>query len=181
MVEFTVKTNLPTPLTAMASLHLQGQKDHDTAIGTSHRVSLTGPTTIFSVHAIDDDGMDGKALPTGRYDAGVIVGPKWVENKSIATLPENVESKCTVELNSGRTRASVERQNDLQKWVIDNVPSDAPWNEQKFKAKLGPYEKSPSTLSPLHDAYFFPNADMTLIVNRLRQEVSIWRIGHAAK
>lgn len=39
MVEFTVTTNLPTPLAAMASLFLQGQKDDDTAIGTSQQVT----------------------------------------------------------------------------------------------------------------------------------------------
>lgn len=103
MVEFTVKTNLPTPLAAMASLELQGQKEDSAAIGTSHKVTLTGPTTTFRLRVVDDDnGMDGKALPKGRYNAGVIVGPKWDENKTIASLPELLEVKQTIELRSGR-------------------------------------------------------------------------------
>ena len=65
--------------------------------------------------------------------------------------------------------------------MIDNVPSDAPWSEEKFRTKLGPFEKSVSTLSPLHDAYYFSDADVTLIVNRFRHEVSIWRVGRAVR
>jgi hypothetical protein len=181
-VEFTVRTNLPTPLSAMASLDLQGQKDKETAIGTSHKVTLTGPMTVFVVKAInDDDGMDGKALPDGYYDADVMIGPKWEENKTIASYPSKFEAKQTIQLHSSRSRASVEHQNELQKWVIDNLPSDAPWNEGKFKSRLGPYEKSASSLSPMHDAYYFPDADMTLIVNKVQQQVTIWRVGHASK
>ncbi len=123
--------------------------------------------------------MDGKALPDGYYDADVIVGPNWEENKTIASFPSGFEGKQTIHLRSNRTRASVEHQNELQKWVIDYVPSDAPWNEQAFKSRLGPYEKSASILSPMHDAYYFPEADMTLIVNRVQQQVAIWRVGHA--
>lgn len=93
--------------------------------------------------------MDGKALPKGSYDAGVIVGPKWDENKSIASLPKNLEAKRTIALFSGPARAFVQRRNKLQAWVIENVPMDAPWNEEKFKAKLGTYQKSVSTRSPM--------------------------------
>ncbi len=181
-VEFTVNTNLPTPLAAMASLDLQSQKPHDSAIGTSHKVTLTGAVTVFRIKAVnDDDGMDDKALPNGLYDAGVIVGPRWDENKAIASLTKIFEAKQTVRLHSGRERATVERQDTLQKWVIHNVPSDAPWNQQKYVAKLGPFKKSASSLSALHDAYYFPEADITLIVNRSRQEVSLWRVGRAER
>lgn len=138
--------------------------------------------TVFKVKAVnDDDGLDGKALPDGLYDATVIVGPRWDENKFIASLTKTLEAKQTVRFNSGRDRAALEQQNELQKWVIDNVPSNAPWNEQKYVAKLGTYQKSASSLSAPHDAYYFPNADMTLIVNRPRQEVTVWRVGRVAK
>src|ERR1035437_2831052 len=156
-VQFTVTTNLPTPLAAMASLDLQGQKDSDTAIGTSKKVALTGPTTVFLIQAVNDvDAMDGKSLPTGSYDASVLIGTKWDENKSIANLSENLEAKQTIKLHSDRTTAFVKQKNELQTWIIENVPSNAPWNEQKFEAKLGSYERSASTLSPFDDAYYFP-------------------------
>jgi hypothetical protein len=182
MVEVTVTTNLPTPLAAMVSLSLQGQKDHDTAIGTSQHVTLTGQTTTFSIKAVNnDDGMDGKALPKGDYDADVIVGPRWDENKIIASLPKNLEAKRTIALFSGPARASVEHRNKLQTWVMENVPADAPWDESRFKAKLGSYQKSVSTRSPLVDAYYFPEADMTLIVSRVSRVVLIWRAGNATQ
>ena len=181
-VEFTVTTNLPTPLGAMASLDLQGQKDTDTAIGSSERVTLTGPTTTFKVMAVNNDnGMDGKPLAAGSYDADVIVGTKWKGNEAIASLPQNVEAKQTLVLSGTRTVSEVVRKDALQKWVIETVSANTPWNEAQFRAKLGSYEKVPSTLSRLHDAYYFPQADMTLIVNRLRREVSVWRVGRTTE
>ncbi len=125
--------------------------------------------------------MDGKALPKGSYDAGVIVGPKWDENKSIASLPKNLEAQRTITLFSGPARAFAQRRDNLQRWVLEDVFPDAPWNEEKFKAKLGRYQKSVSTRSPLVDAYYFPEADMTLIVSRVSHVVLTWRAGHATQ
>jgi hypothetical protein len=179
-VQFTVTTNLPTPLAAMASLDLQGLRPQDTAIGTSHRVTLNQATTTFYVKAINDDnGLDGKALPMGQYDAEVIVGPKWVENKSISTLPDILRAKQSIWLRSNRSQTAVKRMGELQGWVIENVPMDAPWDEARFVTKLGHYEKTQSDRSPYTDAYYFPDADMTLIVNHIQEKVLIWRVGVA--
>ena len=178
-VEFTVKTNLPTPIAATASLDLQGLKDNDTAVGTSKDVILNAPVTNFAVKSVNDvNSLDGKPLPKGNYDASILVGPKWTQNTAISSLPSNIEAKQTVVLGGSRSAASVRQKDDLQRWAVDNVPSNEPWSAARFRAKLGPYSESPSTLSPLHDAYYFPQADMTLIVNRVRDEVSIWGTGN---
>jgi hypothetical protein len=177
LVQFTVRTNLPTPIAAMASLDLQGQRDDDTAIGAQRDVTLTGPTTTFTVEALDH----GKPLPKGSYEADIFVGPKWKENGKIASISNNLEAKQTITIGEGRSRASVERQLALKKWVMENVFAGDPWSDRKFRAKLGPYEKTVATFSPLQDAYYFPQADATLIVNRLLQKVSVWRMGRATE
>jgi hypothetical protein len=182
IVQFTVTTNLPTPLAAMASLDLQGLKPNDSAVGTSHNIILDQPITTVTLKAVNDDnGLDGKALPNGRYDAEVTIGPKWDENKSIASLSGNLVAKQSIEFKSGRSQRAVKRMGELQGWVMENVPADAPWNEARFVAHLGHYEKAHSDLSSFQDAYYFPDADMTLIVNRVQGRVSIWRPGRATR
>lgn len=182
-VRLIVKTNLPTPIAAMASLDLHGQKDNETAIGASKKITLNGTTTTYDLKAVDNEnGPDeNKPLPGGLYDVGVIVGPKWDENKVISALPTNLEAKQVISLKGSRTRVSAVRQLALQRWVMETLPTDAPWNERTLKAKLGPYTKEPATLSPFHDAYYFPEADTTLIVNRVQHVVSIWRFGKATQ
>ena len=60
---------------------------------------------------------------------------------------------------------------------MGNIGMNVPWNRENFEARLGPAQKGPSTMSRLHDAYYFPNADMTFLVNRLKNEVTVWRVG----
>ena len=68
-----------------------------------------------------------------------------------------------------------------QRWVMSNVIIGTPWDEQRLKAQLGSYEKRQAELSHLHVAYYFAEPDMTLIVNRLKGEVTIWRKGRAMR
>jgi len=64
---------------------------------------------------------------------------------------------------------------------MSNLDMNTPWNENEFVARLGRYESTPSTMSRLHEALYFPDADMTLIVNRVRNEVTIWRMGRTVR
>jgi hypothetical protein len=78
---------------------------------------------------------------------------------------------------SGQSSDQAQKAVIMQKWVMENVISGTPWNEAAFRQQLGRSEKYPSTMSHLHDAYYFPTPDMTLLVNRLKGEVSVWRFG----
>lgn len=62
-----------------------------------------------------------------------------------------------------------------------NVISGTPWDQSDFQKRLGKAVKRHSDLSHLHDAYYFPGADMTLIVNRFKNEVSVWRMGQETR
>jgi len=61
-----------------------------------------------------------------------------------------------------------------------NVDIGILWNESQFVAKLGKFSKSASDLN-LHDAYYFEDADMTIIVSRVKNTVALWRMGRATK
>ena len=76
---------------------------------------------------------------------------------------------------------AVKSRNAKKIWVMENIIMNMPWDEKAMVEQLGQYEKSDSTLSHLHDAYFFPEADMTLIVNRFKHEITIWRSGRASR
>lgn len=181
-VQFTVTTNLPLPVEVMADVSLAGQADDDTYIGFGDRMTLDKPETVFTL-----DGSDKEILPTGEYEAQVDFYPNWgAENgnpeaarapRLTATVPVQIRGKSTDPM----TVEQANRRNNMQKWVMGTVGMNEPWDRTRFEEKLGRCEKGPSTLSKLHDAYYCPEADVTLIVNRVRDEMTIWRLGKATK
>ena len=82
---------------------------------------------------------------------------------------------------SGQSPAKREARTAKQIWVMENVPLGSPWREQVFVSRLGPYRKSNSTLSRAHGAYYFPQADITIIVDELENLITVWRLGRARK
>lgn len=181
-VEFTVTTNLPLPVEIMADVNLAGQADDDTYIGFGDRMTLDKPETVFTL-----DGSDKDILPTGAYEAEVDFYPRWgAENgnpeaarapRLTAMVPIEIKGNGTLPI----TIEEANRRNSMQKWVMGTVGMNEPWDRARFEGQLGPCEKGPSTLSKLHDAYYCPEADVTLIVNRLRNEMTVWRLGKATK
>lgn len=178
-VRFTVTTNLPPPIEVMASVSLANQRPDATWIGHQQRVTLTQPTTTF---VFDTSGAQ-RPLPTGEYEAEISFYPRWGAAGSPAAqrAPEITATQRVRLTGSGMSRADAELRNERQRWVMENVIMHTPWDERAFVARLGGYEKSQADLSHLHDAYYFPGADMTLVVNRLLGEVTIWRMGRASR
>lgn len=179
-VELTIATNLPLPVTVATSIDLDGQAPTDTYIGyEGGRVVLQQPTTKI----VFDTSLATKALPAGRYLASVSFHPKWGAegNPDAQGAPELHADVPFMLQASGKSVAWATLRDRRQAWIMENLNSNAPWNKRAFEQRLGASEKGPSDLSPLHDAYYYPGADVTLIVNRLRNEVSIWRLGRATK
>ena len=178
-VRFIVNTNLPLPVEVMADLNLAGQKDDDVWVGYQEKVFLTKPTTEFVL----DTAKSDKPLPSAKYEAGVSFYPRWgAERNPDAKNAPNLSAADLVSLAPTELSAKeVTQKLERQRWVMGNTHMNMPWDEQSFVEKLGPYEKSRATLSHLHDAYYFPEADMTLIVNRLKGEMTIWRMGRATR
>lgn len=178
-VEFRVDTNLPPPVTVMADLSLAGQKPDDVWIGYQEKVRLTGPSTTFVL----DTAKSDKPLPNATYEATVSFYPLWgAEGNDAAKVFPDLEDIVEVDLlASGQSREGAVRKEELQKWVMLNINMNSPWDEGSYVSRLGHYRKSAATLSRLHDAYYFPAADMTLIVNRVRNEVTLWRVGRATE
>jgi hypothetical protein len=178
-VQFVITTNIPTPVQVMASINLAGQKDDDIWIGHSDKVTLTGPTTTFVL----DTSVAQRELPDADYEAEVSYYARWgAEGNPAAEGYPDVKATKTLKLGGGGlTRTAAVRRAELQQWVMLNVIMHTPWDREGFKEKLGRSEKSPSTMSHLHDAYYYPDADMTLLVNRLLGEVTTWRKGRVSE
>ncbi len=175
-VEFVISTNLPTPIEVMVSIGLSGQKPDDVFIGHSEKVSLNQAKTEF---ILDTSGARNP-LPSGEYDAEVDFYPRWGAengNPNAASAPRLSAAQVITLGGSGENRADAERRNELQRWVMSNVYMNVPWNREAYEARLGPARKGPSTMSRLHDAYYFADADMTFMVNRLKDEITVWRTG----
>lgn len=177
-VKFVVETNLPTPITVMAGLGLAGQAPDDVFVGTDNeRVVLTGPQTEFIIQATD---LDGATLPSGDYNAEVGFYPRWGAkngNPDAASYPKTEGSTLVTLGGSGVPAAKVVARKEMQRWVMSNINMNSPWNKASYESRLGPSVKGPSTMSHLHDAYYFRDADVTLLVNRLKNEVTVWRLG----
>lgn len=175
-VEFTITTNMPLPIQVATSVDLAGQKDQDVYIGyQGEHLTLTKPVTVTVLNT----ALADKPLPNAEYEASVNFYPNWgAEGNALAATAPPLEAKASLKLEgSGGTAKGATLLQERQKWVMLNVISGTPWDRSSFQKRLGKAEKRHSDLSQLHDAYYFPGADMTLIVNRLKNEVSVWRKG----
>ncbi|PKP99343.1 MAG: hypothetical protein CVT76_00495 [Alphaproteobacteria bacterium HGW-Alphaproteobacteria-15] len=179
-VQFEVQTTIPLPVEMMASVSLKGQKPNDVFIGHSERVTVDEDKLNFII----DTSNSKDPLPAGEYEAELSFYPRWGAkngNEAANSVPE-LHAKADIKLEaSGTNRANAERKNELQRWVMNNLAMNEPWNRKSFEKRLGPSQKGSSTMSHLHDAYYFPNADVTLLVNRLKNEVTVWRMGNVTE
>lgn len=177
-VKFTVTTNMPLPVEVMASVSLAGQEGDDVYIGFDKRVTLDQPVTVFTLQ-----GDDAKQLPAGEYIAEVSFHQRWGTENGNPDAAEVADMDAQVPLTlkgfggGAVSAAAAKRKNEMQRWVMSNLGMNEEWDRARFEERLGPSRKGPSTLSKLHDAYYFPEADVTLIVNRVRDEMTIWRLG----
>ena len=174
-IEITTSTNLPTPLAAMASLDLDGQKPDDTAVGHSEHVMLNGQSTTFRLALTDD--VSGKPLPQSSYTASVQAGPKWKENATISALAENIVGETHLVLESDGDRSKLVRLDLLQKWVMENVGAGDAWDAKRFQKKLGRSERYSSSQSANLECFYFKDADMTIVVSEPLQKIVTWRRG----
>ncbi|WP_417677593.1 hypothetical protein [Pseudodonghicola sp.] len=173
-----VQTTIPLPVDVMASVSIKDQKPTDTYIGASRRVTLNTPEQIIEIDGSSEN------LPRGAYFAEVTFYPRWGAESGPAAakkIKEEISGQDSVALaGSGASKDDTDRKNDSQKWVMLNVEIGTPWNENLFVSKLGRFTKSAADLN-LHDAYYFPDTDMTIIVSRIKGTVAIWRMGRATK
>ncbi|HEX8300156.1 hypothetical protein [Sphingomonas sp.] len=176
-VQLTIGTNLPMPIKVATSIDLRGQKPTDTYIGYSEFITLTGASTTVVL----DTSKSDKPLPAGDYDATVDFFPKWgAEGNELAKGAPQLHAEKQLKLAGSSGSAADARQlNEHQSWVMENVAMNMPWSKASFERRLGKSDKGRSDLSHLHDAYYFPGADMTLLVNRLQNQVTTWKMGNA--
>ena len=177
-VALTIRTNIPLPIEVMASASIKGQNPTDTYIGVSKRVKLISPEQTVTL-----DG-ESENLPAGEYIAEVTFYPRWgAENGPAEAMEINEEIEGNIDFRltgSGESKSQADQRNVDQMWVMENVIIGTLWNENQFIERLGQFSKSEAALN-FHDAYYFPRADMTIIVNRLKNSVSIWRTGQATR
>ncbi|MEX2527723.1 MAG: hypothetical protein WEA09_08815 [Gemmatimonadota bacterium] len=177
MVRLNMTTNIPGVIEVMAGLSLQGQAPDDVWIGKSERVRLTAGTGEVMLSTED--------LPTGRYDAEVSFYPRWGpqdERSRESGITHELRATAPLDLvGSGEAASDAQFKLDSQRWVMENVGMGDPWVPNDWTQRFGAYEElmvdrgNPDILK----AYYFPRLDMTLIVNILRDEISIWREGRA--
>jgi hypothetical protein len=174
-VQFTINTNLPFPIKISAGIDLKGQKPDDIYIGYYDFFTLTGPKTTV----ILDTSKSNKPLPAATYNATVEFHPNWSENVAVKGVPKLHAEKQFQLIGSGGSAADTVRLNERQRWVISNVAQDTHWNRAAFEQRLGKSIKGRSVLSHLHDAYYFPGAGMTMLVNRTENKVTTWEKGNS--
>lgn len=178
VVSLVVTTNIPLPVEVMAGVSAKGQAPTDTFIGVYKRVMLTSPEQTIEIDGTSEN------LPSGEYTADVTFYPRWgAENgtEQAKAITQEIIGAVDVTLSgSGESKGQVDQRNIAQRWVMENVFVDTDWNESQFVQRMGQFEKSASTLN-LHDAFFFPDTDMTIIVSRVKNTVAMWRMGRAAQ
>ena len=175
-IGFDIETNIPLPVEVLVGVSLKDQAPDDVFVGHSEKYRIENAKSSFVL----DTKSAKDPLPDGEYEAEVSFYPRWGAkngNPDANSVPE-LHAKSDISLSgTGIDRASAERKNELQRWVMLNLEMNMVWNRATFEEKLGKAIKGPSTMSHLHDAYYFPDADVTLLVNRLKNEMTVWRLG----
>jgi hypothetical protein len=177
-VKLTVNTNIPLPIEVAASVSINDQAPTETYIGVSKFFKLESAGQTFIL-----DGTKER-LPSGDYTTEVTFYPRWgAKNGSeeAKKIGEEISGAAKVTIvGSGETREQFEQRVTDQKWIMNDVNIGTVWNEEDFSYRLGKFIKSKADLN-FNDAYYFPRADMTIIVNRLKNSVTIWRFGNVRK
>lgn len=126
-----------------------------------------------------DSGRFSYSMPSATYNATVDFYPKWKGNESLRDLPRLHAEKLIQLTGSGKTKESVIQKSERQKWVMKNVILKYPWDKKSLERRLGKSIKGKTRLQRNHhEAYYFPDTDVTMNVNTLLNEVTIWDIGN---
>ncbi len=105
--------------------------------------------------------------------------PNWKENKALKNIPKIHTEKLITLTGSGKTVEEVTKKRDQQMWVMENVILKYPWDKIALERKLGKSIKGKASLQLRHhEAYYFPDIDITMNVNTLLKEVTTWDIGN---
>lgn len=174
-VRLELSTNIPGTIELMAGISLSGQEPDDTWIGKNERVRLVDGTgqAIFDV----------SDLPAGEYNVEATFYPQWGfqddESRS-SGVDEQLENKHPISLaGSGESAERAGKRNEGQKWVMENVAMGTEWEPSFWRNRFGEWEEFPvTTRNPdIISNYYFETLDMTLVINTLKNEIVVWRMG----
>lgn len=177
-VDVVVTTDMATPYEVMASVNLAGQQDDDVWIGRSTRIKIRAAEQTISIPKLDQ----GKDLPSGDYVVEVSFYPRWGAEKSPAstkTITKTVSATLPIKISgSGKSSSAVAKQNESQRWVMENTASGDNFVLAQFQKKLG---RSETTVVTNRNgnivAHYFPESDITLFENKLERTLVTWRLG----
>jgi hypothetical protein len=172
-----IETNIPLPVEIMVGAALHGQGPKDTYIGRDLRMTLSTSPQAFSI-PIDQDG----GLPTGTYDVEATFYPLWgAKNGPEAAQAISTEISASKPLSlrgSGEPSTKAIHRKEARYWLMSSTAMGDAWNLSKFETKLGKGEEfKPTGANDLVTAYYFPDADVTLFVNKYKNEMMTYRMG----
>jgi len=185
-VQVSVTTNLPDAAVLSGSLGLANQKPDDTFIGTGFQeIAIKGGKASFVIDGSKRVMPMNSALPAGLYDVEVSFHPLWAQNRALAAklnLSDSLAGVAQVRLGgSGASVASAKKKQEAQRWVMMNVNIGDKWDSSFYTKKFGAYRELPlaSGNPRILKMYYFPQIDMTFMVNVYKGEIAVWRMGKA--
>jgi len=177
-VDVVITTDIATPFEVMVSVNLAGQKDDDVWIGRSTRANIRSLEQTISIPKLDQS----KSLPSGNYIVEVNFYPRWGAEKSPAStkaIKKNVSATLPIKISgSGKSSSAVAKQNENQRWVMENTAIGDSFVLASFQRKLGRSESTVvSNRNGIIVAHYFPESDITLFENTLKHTLVTWRLG----
>lgn len=168
-------SNIPGDIEVMVSVGLTGQAPDDIFVGTSQRASLKdghGETVVQL-----------SEIPQGDYEVDATFYPRWgfKDGNKIEDIVEPIASETHVLAltGSGESSEAHLNRNEGQMWVMDNISVGTPWEPESLRARFGEWEEFPATKRnpDIIKNYYFPDIDMTIVVNKLKGEAVTWSNG----
>lgn len=178
-VKINISSNVPGTIEVSVSLDLANQKDDDPYVGDSKKVVISNKTASV---ILNDKGD----LPSGKYNASVTLYPLWGYKDELSQkykLDKELSTSKAVTVKGKESAKSYLFKKSSQKWVMENVISGYKWKNAFWTRKFGSYEEIQVTkLNPkIIKGYYFKKIDMTIFVNILKNEVSLYREGKVSE
>jgi hypothetical protein len=174
-VHLVIETNIPGTIEVSAGLSLRGQDENDIWVGKSEYIQIIDGKGAVTLSTGD--------LPEGEYEAEVSFFPKWgfKDAASRATgITKELTASSHIKLKgSGVSATDFLFKKNGQKWVMTNVSMGDAWYPNEWTKRFGRYQEIPIDYGNprILKAYYFPRIDITLTVNILKGEISIWGLG----
>jgi len=177
-LSLAVFSDLPEPVNALLTVSLAGDNPDYAYSGFSRRLRVGGHGGR-DLHLIALPQGSAR-LPAGLYDVALTIHPRWVRLGGAWQVARGglLEAWTQIPLAPGEEAVDARRPPPDTRFLTALI--GAAWRPEAVQTALGPMREQPTLFPDWSGRYYFPEADVTLAVDRRSGRLATWRPGSVA-